>query len=50
MERMRVVATPDNPYPSAQRKAFFGKCLVVVKGHGSITAKSATLMPNVIEF
>ena len=50
MERMRVVATPDNPYPSAQRKTFFGKCLVVVKGHGSITAKSATLMPDVIEF
>ena len=50
MERMRVVATPSNPYPSAQRKAFFGKCLVVVSGHGSLTAKSATLSPDVIEF
>ena len=50
MERMRLVATPENPHPSAQRKAFFGKCLVVVKGNGSVTAKSPMLLPDVIEF
>ena len=50
MERMRVVATPENPCPSAQRKAFFGKCMVVVKGNGSITAKSPMLQSDVIEF
>jgi beta-galactosidase len=50
MERMRVVATPENPYPSPQRKAFFGKCLVVVSGHGSVTAKSPTLKNDVIAY
>jgi beta-galactosidase len=35
---------------SSERKAFFGKCLVVAKGNGSITAKSATLKPDVIQF
>ena len=50
MERMRVVATPENPYPSPQRKVFFGKCMVVVKGNGSITAKSPMLQSDVIEF
>ena len=37
-------------FTSPQRKAFFGKCLVVATGNGSITAKSATLKPDVIEF
>jgi len=37
-------------FTAPQRKAFFGKCMVVVKGNGSITAKSATLAPAVIEF
>ena len=37
-------------FKSAERKAFFGKCLVVAKGNGSITAKSATLKPDVIQF
>ena len=50
MERMRVVATPENPSPSAQRKAFHGKCIVVVSGKGSITVKSPTLKPAWIEF
>ena len=50
MERMRVVATPENPYPSPQRKAFFGKCMVVVTGKGSITAKSPMLKSDVIQF
>jgi beta-galactosidase len=50
MERMRVVATPENPCPSPQRKAFFGKCMVVVKGNGSVTAKSPMLQSDVIEF
>ena len=50
MERMRVVATPENPYPSPQRKTFFGKCLVVVSGHGSVTAKSPTLKNDVIAY
>lgn len=36
-------------FTSPQRKAFFGKCLVVAKGKGSITAKSATLKPAWIE-
>ena len=37
-------------FTSPQRKAFFGKCMVVATGNGSITAKSATLQPDVIEF
>ena len=37
-------------YKSPQRKAFFGKCMVVVSGNGSITARSATLRPAVIQF
>ena len=37
-------------FKSSERKAFFGKCLVVAKGNGSITAKSATLKPDVIQF
>ena len=37
-------------FKAPQRKAFFGKCMVVVKGNGSITAKSATLKPAWIEF
>ena len=37
-------------FKAPQRKAFFGKCMVVVKGNGSITAKSATLLPDVIEY
>ena len=37
-------------FKAPQRKAFFGKCMVVVSGRGSITAKSATLEPTWIEF
>ena len=37
-------------FKAPQRKAFFGKCMVVVTGQGSITAKSPTLKPAVIEF
>ena len=37
-------------FTSPKRKAFFGKCLVVATGNGSITAKSATLNPAWIEF
>ena len=37
-------------FTSAERKAFFGKCLVIANGNGSITAKSATLNPDVIRF
>ena len=37
-------------FTSPQRKAFFGKCLVVVKGTGSITVKSPTLNPTWIAF
>ena len=36
-------------FTAPHRKAFFGKCLVVAKGKGSITAKSATLKPSCIE-
>ena len=36
-------------FTAPHRKAFFGKCLVVAKGKGSITAKSATLKPSWIE-
>ena len=36
-------------FKAPQRKAFFGKCLVVAKGKGSVTAKSATLKPTWIE-
>ena len=37
-------------FTEPRRKAFFGKCMVVVKGNGSITAKSPMLKPDVIEF
>ena len=37
-------------FTSPMRKAFFGKCLVVVSGHGSVTAKSPTLKNDVISF
>ena len=37
-------------FKAPQRKAFFGKCMVVVTGKGSITAKSPTLQPDVIQF
>ena len=37
-------------FKAPQRKAFFGKCMVVVTGQGSITAKSPTLKPAVIQF
>ena len=37
-------------FTSPKRKSFFGKCLVVATGNGSITAKSATLNPAWIEF
>ena len=36
-------------FVSPKRKAFFGKCMVVATGPGSITAKSATLNPAWIE-
>ena len=36
-------------FTSPKRKAFFGKCLVVATGPGSITAKSATLNPAWID-
>lgn len=49
MERMRFSTSADGCLPSPQRKAFFGRCMVVAKGNGSITAKSATLKPDVIE-
>ena len=36
-------------FTSPKRKAFFGKCIVVATGPGSITAKSPTLNPAWIE-
>ena len=36
-------------FKAPQRKAFFGKCMVVVSGNGSITAKSPTLQSDVIQ-
>ena len=36
-------------FTSPRRKAFFGKCMVVVKGKGTLTAKSVTLKPSRIE-
>ena len=37
-------------FTSPKRKAFFGKCLVVVNGNGTITAKSPTLKSDVISY
>ena len=55
--RLPIIIGTDNGcqtsmerFTSPQRKAFFGKCMVVATGNGSITAKSATLQPDVIEF
>ena len=50
MDRFRVVPSVDGRLPTPHRKAFFGKCMVVATGNGSITAKSATLQPDVIAF
>ena len=50
MERFRVVPSVDGRLPTPHRKAFFGKCMVVATGNGSITAKSATLQPGVVTF
>ncbi len=36
-------------FKAPRRKAFFGKCMVVVSGNGSITAKSPTLQSDVIQ-
>ncbi|MBP5408593.1 MAG: DUF4982 domain-containing protein [Prevotella sp.] len=36
-------------FKAPQRKAFFGKCMVVASGKGSITAKSPTLQSDVIQ-
>jgi beta-galactosidase len=41
--------TSMESFKAPRRKAFFGKCLVVAKGKGSITAKSATLKPSWID-
>jgi beta-galactosidase len=30
-------------FKDSKRKAFFGKCMVVVRGHGSLTAKGINL-------
>ena len=51
----RILATDNGcqtsmeRFTSPQRKAFFGKCMVVVKGKGSVTAKSYNLKPATIE-
>ena len=45
-----VVRPRWRTFTAPQRKAFFGKCMVVVKGNGSITAKSPTLLSDVIQF
>ena len=37
-------------FTAPERKAFHGKCIVVVSGKGSVTAKSPTLLPDVIEY
>ena len=37
-------------FTSPKRKAFFGKCMVVVSGNGTITAKSPTLKSDVISY
>jgi beta-galactosidase len=37
-------------FQAPRRKAFFGKCLVVVKGNGDLRAESIDLLPSSIEF
>ena len=37
-------------FTAPQRKAFFGKCMAVVKGHGTLTAKSIGLKDAMISF
>jgi hypothetical protein len=48
MERMRVVATPSNPYPSAQRKAFFGKEFTDRRGLICIDLASESMKKNLV--
>ena len=37
-------------FTSPRRKAFFGKCMVVVKGSGTLSAQSTMLKPAFLEF
>ena len=50
MERFRIGASTDKSGLTPQRKAFFGKCLVVVKGKGTLTAKAYNLRPAMMAF
>jgi beta-galactosidase len=42
--------TSMESFKAPRRKAFFGRCLVVVSGHGQLTAKSYNLKPASISF
>ena len=46
MERLSVGASTEKP----RRKAFFGKCIAVVRGHGQLTAQSPMLPSAIIGF
>jgi beta-galactosidase len=37
-------------FTAPQRKAFFGRCIAIVKGHGKITARSYGLKSNMLQF
>ena len=37
-------------FTTPQRKAFFGRCIAIVKGHGKITARSYGLKSNMLQF
>jgi beta-galactosidase len=46
MERLSVGASTEKP----RRKAFFGKCIAVIKGNGTLTANSPMLQKADITF
>ncbi len=51
----RVIATDNGcqtsmeRFTDPQRKAFFGRCIAIVRGHGTITARSYDLKPTTIK-
>jgi beta-galactosidase len=52
----KVIATDNGcqtsmeRFTSPNRKAFFGRCIAVVKGHGELTVSADGLAPNKIRF
>ena len=46
MERLRVIPSAGDDSPAVRRKTFFGRCMAVVRGRGTVKAMSAMLNPS----